>query len=88
MPENFSLHFKKYNVIHPKEIKGHSLVAEKLLARVFLASVSLGSIVALAGLNCCSEMHHIPRASCYTSDAQYLRLYFFFSLTVQKYLTL
>lgn len=36
MPENISLYFKKYNVIHPKEVKGNSLVAEKILARVLL----------------------------------------------------
>lgn len=34
MPENISLYFKKYNVIRPKEVKGNSLVAEKILARV------------------------------------------------------
>lgn len=86
MPENISFPFNKY-VIHPKEIKGNSLVTEKLLARILMASLSLGNIDALVGLNYCSAVRHVHIVAGYASEEQYLRL-FFFPLTVQKYSTL
>ena len=46
MPENISLYVKKYNAIHPKEVKGNSLVSERILARVLLGiyNISFGDI--------------------------------------------
>lgn len=67
MPKNLSLHFNKY-IIHPKEIKGNSLAAEELLARILMASLSLGNVSALVGLNYCSKVQHMHIAAPYAKD--------------------
>lgn len=67
MPEKLSLHFNKH-IIHPKEIKGNSLVAEELLARILMASPSLGNVSALVGLNYCSKVQHMHIAAPYARD--------------------
>lgn len=67
MPENLSLHFNKY-ITHPKEIKGNYLVAEELLARIPMASLSLGDVSALVGLNYCSKVQHMHVAAPHTRD--------------------
>lgn len=77
MPENLSLYFNKY-IAHPKEIKGNSLVAEELLARILMASLSFGNVSALVGLNYCSKVQHVHKAAPYTrgkhiSDCIYFR---------------
>lgn len=87
MPENLSLHFNKY-IIHPKEIKGNSLVAEELLARILMASLSLGNGNALVGLNYYFKVQHMHLAAPYTRDEHILDFMYVLPLTVQNYVTL
>lgn len=70
MPENISLYVKKYNAIHPKEVKGNSLVSERILARVLLGiyNISFGDIDVLARFSYCFEMQPVHIAAYYTND--------------------
>lgn len=66
MPEDI----KKYNAIHPKEVKGSSLVSGRILPRVLLGicNISFGDIDVLAGLSYCFEMQPVHLAAYYTND--------------------